>query len=384
MHASSILVALSAVASASASAIRLRGVDKPDLAAVKPDVVVAVERDAVAMEKRADQTAAWVTVDDEGQPETTYTPSMTVVDGTTSIEHGAPHDITASVYTITEWGKITTSTGDPPNPTAKAKSGQGAFARCHNMDGDNAPFCEPSSNSTLFVGSTYYITWDPDYFNKTKTNVTYEVSVRIDYLNETSGDMKQLTKLSRVPAAWGFSPLTVESKYLKGFGDHNATLTLYSNIKGSAEKTKSTSIWVQFAKQSLPKNEDTPSVTGDNLTIALPVAFGSIVLLLIGGCLWNRKTRKISMGNIMSRTRHGYTGRKTRRMFGRKDNGIQLDTRAAAPSEYRDAPERPRRDSDALGSLVNSPVDPSFHQQGTTGGRNAFREEMQRQERERR
>ncbi|KAH6990711.1 hypothetical protein BKA56DRAFT_214715 [Ilyonectria sp. MPI-CAGE-AT-0026] len=401
MHASTILVALSAVASASASAIRYRGVEDPNVVVKRSPIDNGVDEAAVrlraveepdvvkrtAIEKRADQTAAWVTVDDEGQPAATYTPSITVIDGTTSaVEHGAPHDITATVYTITQYGKKTTRTGDPPNPTATAKSGEGAFARCHNKDGENAPFCDPASNSTLFVGSTYYVTWDPDYFNKTKGNTTYEVAVRLDYLNETSGEMKELKKFSRVPAAWGFWPMTVESKYLKGSGDHNVTLTLYSNIKGSAEKTKSTSLWVQLSKQSLPKNPATPTPTGETLTIALPVAFGSIVLLLIGGCLWNRKTRKISLGNIMSRRREGYTGRKTRRTFGgRKDNGIQLDTRAAGlASEYRDAPERPRRDSDALGSLANSPVTPSFQQQGTTGGRNVFRDELQRQERERR
>ncbi|KAF7553625.1 hypothetical protein G7Z17_g3509 [Cylindrodendrum hubeiense] len=379
MHASTILVALSALASASATAVRYRGIENSDVVIKRAPI-----EQRAALEKRADQTAAWVTVDDEGQPEATHTPSMTVIGTSTSVENGAPHDITATVYTITKLGKVTTSTGEPPNPTAKAKNGQGAFARCHNTDGDNAPFCEPSSNSTLFIGSTYYITWDPDYYNKTKDNTTYEVAVRLDYLNETSGDMKKLKVLDSVPAAWGFSTFTVESKHLKGSGDHNVTLTLYSNVKGSAEKTKSTAMWVQLSKEPTSKNPETPSVTGQTLTIALPVAFGSIVLLLIGGCMWNRKTRKIAIGNIMSRKRNGYTGRKTRRMFGRKDNGIQLDTRPAAlSSEYRDAPERPRRDSDALGSLANSPIDPSFQQQGTTGGRNVFRDELQRQERER-
>ena len=109
-----------------------------------------------AIEKRAEQTDAWVTVDDEGQPVKTYTPSMTVVDGTTSIKDGAPHDITATVYTWTKWDEVITSTGSPPAPTATGRNGQGAFARCHNMDGDNAPFCDPAVNSTLYLGSTYY------------------------------------------------------------------------------------------------------------------------------------------------------------------------------------------------------------------------------------
>lgn len=111
---------------------------------------------AALLEKRAEPTAPWVTIDDEGQPVKTVTPSVTTVDGTTSIVNGAPHDLTASVYTWTTWGVVTTSTGNPPNPTATAKSGEGTFARCSNLDGENAPFCSPYSNSTLLTGRTYY------------------------------------------------------------------------------------------------------------------------------------------------------------------------------------------------------------------------------------
>lgn len=140
MHASTLLAAAALWASSRA------------IPAATP---VAREVDAV-IERRAEQTDAWVTVDDEGQPSTTYTPSMTVIDGTTSVKDAAPHDLTASLFTITYYAKITTSTGQPPNPTASAKSGQGAFARCHNLDGDFAPFCAPYVNSTIYTGNTYY------------------------------------------------------------------------------------------------------------------------------------------------------------------------------------------------------------------------------------
>lgn len=371
MRASAILVALSTVASVSASALRYR--------AAEPSKV---------FEKRADPSDAWVTVDDEAQPETTYTPSATVVDGTTSYENGAPHDLTATLYTMTQYGIITTSTGSPPNPTAKAKSGQGAFSRCHNMDGENAPFCAPAVDSKLYVGSTYYITWDPDYFNSTdlqKTNSSYEVSIRLDYFNTTSLQLIKQEHFPQSNASWGFYPFYVDNKYLHGYSEHNFTLSLYRQTSDSTQKTNVTAIWVQLAKKKLPTPQDTPAPTGKTLTIALPTALGCIVVLLIGGCLWNRHTRRISIGNIMGRSRHGYTGRKTRNMFRGKDNGIQLDTRAAPlADEYRDMPERPRRDSNELGSLANSPVDPSFQHQGTSDGRNAFRDELARQERERR
>lgn len=106
----------------------------------------------------ANPTAPWVQINDEGQPQTTYTPSATSVDGTTSIQDAAPHDLTASVYTETWYGEISTRTGDVPNPqpTGKKSSKAGAFTRCFNLNGQIAPFCNPSENSVLYTDETYY------------------------------------------------------------------------------------------------------------------------------------------------------------------------------------------------------------------------------------
>ena len=110
------------------------------------------------LEKRVDPTAVWVSVDDEGSPAATYTPSMVTEDGSTSYADAAPHDLTASVFTYTSYGKVSTSTGDIPNPTATNKHSEGSFPRCYNQDGDDAPHCYPYAESTLYVDSIYYST----------------------------------------------------------------------------------------------------------------------------------------------------------------------------------------------------------------------------------
>ncbi|KAG5663737.1 hypothetical protein KAF25_006322 [Fusarium avenaceum] len=370
MHASKILATMGFMASAHATVIRH-------------------ERDLqvnAGLEKRADKTAAWVSIDDDMQPATTYTPSYTTVDGTTSIVDAAPHDLTASVYTYTSWGKIHTSTGEPPNPRATGKNGEGVFSRCYNKDGDNAPFCAPYANSTLDVKKTYYVTWDPDFFNKTKStdNSTLMITPRLDIFNGSSGEWEKYKDFTdaAVPAAWGYWPFDVKSDYVKH--SHNISLTLYSNSNNSLEKTKSSTLYLHLNSEDFPEKAHEKLPAGQTLVIALPVVFGSLFLLIVGGYLWNRKTRHIGLGNISSRSRHGYTGRAKRRIFGARDNGIQLDTSVPPPGEYRDAPQRARADSDALGSLAGSPVDPNFPHQGNAGGRNAFRDEMRRQEEERR
>ncbi|UKZ75495.1 hypothetical protein TrVFT333_003181 [Trichoderma virens FT-333] len=333
---------------------------------------------------RADPTAPWVTVGDEGTPVKTVTPKMTTISGTPTLVDVAPHDITASAYTWTSWGEIFTSTGRPPNPTATSSNNDGVFSRCYNKDGEDAPFCTPYKNSTLTTGNTYYITWDPDYYNKTsvpKSNSTYEITVRLDYLNRTSNEWVKLKTFDdqRVPASWGFWPLQVKSDMLQGEKLNNISITLLLHRPARG-----------ICTPGLPENPEPQVPKGHTLSIALPVAFGCIIFIVIGLFLWNRKTRRIELGNIMSRSRHGYSGRKTRRnniFRSNKDAGsIQLHNADdhLNDGEYHDAPIPNRRDSEALGSLAGTPIHENFERQGTTGSRNAFRDEMARQNQERR
>ncbi|KND91145.1 hypothetical protein TOPH_04087, partial [Tolypocladium ophioglossoides CBS 100239] len=245
-------------------------------------------------------------------------------------------------------------------------------------------------------------TWDPDFYNHTAAaaaaadNTTLEIAVRLDYLNQSSHEMVKLDTYDRVPAKWGFWPLKLDDSYLKGYRLNNVTITLLSSPQGSGDKTPSVALPVALTRPDLDHITPSGGPTRQTLLIALPVSLGGCALIVIGLFLWNRKTRRIQLGNVMSRSRHGYTGHQHRRLFRKpaaaKDTGIQLDAAPLSPDSpppadsYRDeydAPERPRRDSHALGSLAGSPVDASFEQQGTTG-RNAFRDEMRRQEDERR
>lgn len=120
-------------------------------ASARPPLVTPV------LEARAPAaTDPWVSVDTSGVP-VTVTPVVTVVDGATTTISAAPNDLTATVVTRTDYAEITTSTGTaPPEPTATNKDGTGSFLVCNNADGANAPFCQPSQNSSLYPGTTYY------------------------------------------------------------------------------------------------------------------------------------------------------------------------------------------------------------------------------------
>ncbi|POR36797.1 Uncharacterized protein TPAR_03006, partial [Tolypocladium paradoxum] len=268
MHASAILAGLALCRAAAAAAA--------------PD----------AVEQRVEdlRTLPWVAVDDEGQPSKTVTPSVATVGGTPSPVDGAPHDLTASVYTWTSWGAIATSTGTPPNPTAtNPATGEGAFSRCYNRDGDFAPFCRPLHNSTLLTGNTYYITWDPDFYNHTtggggddnnnnNNSSTLEIAVRLDYLNHSSNEMLKFDTFDRVPAKWGFWPFKVDDSLLKGSHLNNVTITLLSSPRGSNDKTKSVALPVALARPQLGRTAPSSDPSPRTLLIALPLTLGVCAL----------------------------------------------------------------------------------------------------------
>lgn len=97
----------------------------------------------------------WVTVDGNGTAHT-VTPYVTTISGAATAVSAAPNDITGSVFTQTNYGKVTTSTGTTPAATATTTAGAGSFAVCSNKDGANAPWCSPKNNANLYPGITYY------------------------------------------------------------------------------------------------------------------------------------------------------------------------------------------------------------------------------------
>jgi hypothetical protein len=135
----------------------------------------------------------------------------------------------------------------------------------------------------------------------------------------------------------------------------------------------------------------TRAPSGPALYIALPAVLGFVVLCVVGGFWWNRKARVVGLGNVMGRRRGYGVGKSRRQRMGLgKKGAIQLQERSVAgegakETSFRDdawETEQGRRirDSD-LGSLANTPTRPEF---GDAARGNVFRDEMRRQEGERR
>lgn len=376
---------------------------------------------------RADATEPWVTVDTSGHPKT-VTPIQTTISGTPTVLSAAPEAVTATVFTQTNYGEVSTVTATAPNPTPTSGEGAaGAFPVCHNRDGPNAPFCLPGAGKEMYPGTTYYITWDPTFFNGSNTTVKLAGS----YFNATTGTVSaQAFSSGILAAAWSFYVWTVDAELLKSQGASavNISLAIVALVPGAAAMTPFQGPVVLVTNPPAYTPQKTKAPTGPALYIGLPTVAGFVILCVVGTCLWNRHTRRITIGNVMGRGRGGYGVGKSRRQrmgFGkkteRKQQGIRLmerdvdvdDRRGGGAGEsggvYRDVVsprqertvrtgerreseyfeyDMPRRDSDALGSLAGSPTEDKHHDFGQvaakpSNGGNAFRDELSRQDRER-
>ncbi|KAJ4164328.1 hypothetical protein LMH87_006005 [Akanthomyces muscarius] len=385
------------LSSAIVGAIALCGAASAAVAA--PPVAAITPAPVLHRRDPAGELDPWVSVNEDPSA-TTFTPSWTTDgEGKTYLKDAAPSSLTGSVFSFTTLAEPTTTTGDPPNPTASNNKGSGAFSLCSKKDSSIEPFCRPRVNSTLEPGNVYYLTWDPEHYAD-KSNESYALTVQVKQQNRTTKEWVFLSDFdnTQVPAKQGYFPFAVNDGLLDGHDSNNITVTLQrrlNNTIGNPDDV-TTEYPLIVAKFKYPAKAPNNGATGHTLTIALPVVFGTILLLVVGMCLWNRKTRRIQLGELMSRTsKRGYSGRseRRRRMFGSgaatdADHDIQLGNGFPDDGpEYHDAPangaRRHRADSDGLDSLTTSPVHGSFQQQGTTGGRNAFRDELDRQHNER-
>ncbi|KAI0204401.1 hypothetical protein F4808DRAFT_341203 [Astrocystis sublimbata] len=330
--------------------------------------------------------APWVTVDDDGKAHT-ITPISTTVSGTPTILSAAPHDLTATVFTYTSNGGVYTSTGSaPPAPAATGKNDAGSYNVCQNKDGEFAPWCKPDGKDPLYIGTTYYFTWDPDYFGGRNSTV----QVVGNWINSTTGEERtESPALMSVftPAAAGYTSILMEDKVLLHQGSQNISIKLVASVEGKHQERPGPQIHIT-TRPGPVADAHGKLAPGTVLSIALPIVFGFIIAVVAGTCIWNRHHRRIELKTGSAMGRNYDVTKKSRFGFGKRNKAakaterIQLmerEVQADGGEVYHDLPaerpSRPRRDSDALDSLAGTPTEERPPASG-----NAFRDELRRQD----
>ncbi|KAM0329179.1 hypothetical protein ACHAQA_004477 [Verticillium albo-atrum] len=264
--------------------------------------------------------APWISVNKKGTP-TTITPVRTTISGTPTYESGAPNALTGTVFTFTNYRdvKVTVSTGDPPIATAKSKNGKGAFVPCHNIDLEHAPFCAPEEGGELFVGKTYYVTWDTTA-PVLKSNTSEKVWIHVIgyYVNSTTGEIDEEqdpifspNKKNSKPAKHGFYPWHVGGGVIPP-GEQNATIQLRIQRLIDDEYIEPDVVGqtVFVRREDKPEHRNTRPPGDTELYIALPIIGAGLLFILVGLFWWNRQNRHVGLGNVTSR--RGLEKRKSR------------------------------------------------------------------------
>jgi hypothetical protein len=320
--------------------------------------------------------ALFVTTDASGSPVTVEGAVPTSPTGSSS---GSSASTTGTATAASSTSSAATSTSadnsssDPSSTLVPSKD----FPVCH--DTSARPFCQPTDNQTVYVGNTYYVTWNADFFKPNST-----MTVKLNYANSSQ---IQAWSSDEINVAWGVTTVEMQKDWLQGYDEYNLTFFALVYEGGSSEPKPYDGPNVMLQKapaDHYPPPPTTKMPNKESLAIGLPLGLGFVAIVVVGLFIGMRKKRQIGLGNIMGR-RKGYGSGKSRRQrlgLGGKKGAIRLQDREIrnVPDEnqYRDNPDAispaPPRDyhvrEPSLGSLVSDDDRPRG---------NAFRNEIERQ-----
>ncbi|RVD86649.1 uncharacterized protein DFL_004913 [Arthrobotrys flagrans] len=361
-----------------------------DLSASTDDVPTATDSSALPAETGTEVSTDAAPTDAASSETTTDESSPTATDESVSItgtESSTTSEATPSVWVsvnetdgristivpgvTTESDGMTKTVNLPdPNHTGSVKSEDGEptsfLPTCdeskYQGGGDYAPFCLPNNETHLYLGETYYVTWDPLYWGGDGGNNTiqiianYQEDPEVPERGRVAFDSG--VKLNKL----GFITFYVDpEKYSEG-----AVVQWTMARVGAVGKTE-TSLrrgpWVMFSKEPIqhPQPSVRPPVSTVGLAVGLPLAVIFIVAVLAALHFCNRDKRSIGGIVIPSMRRRraegGYVSRRARGQRANRPPGYRddIDTKAAAwEMGAMKSPDTPRN----LGPYQDEPTSP--------------------------
>ncbi|KAJ6262069.1 hypothetical protein Dda_2873 [Drechslerella dactyloides] len=279
---------------------------------------------------------AWISVNETDGRISTIVPSFTTdVNGVTS---------TINLPASGETGVAGGDKDDLPSflPTCDSSKYQG--------EGKYSPFCLPKNSSHLYLGETYYVTWDPTFWGDDTGNNSVEITA--NYLeDEANPDKGRVAFDSGVTLnSIGFITFYVDpGKYKKDAIIH-WTMKRIGNLQNT-EKSFRSGPWVQIGNEPVvhPQPSTRPPVSTVGLAVGLPLAVLFIVAVIAWLHFSNRDKRTIGGIVIPSmrrrRAESGHVSRRSRIRGAVRPPGYRddIDSKAAAwEMGTMKSPETPR------------------------------------------
>ncbi|KAK4222039.1 hypothetical protein QBC38DRAFT_490795 [Podospora fimiseda] len=330
----------------------------------------------------------WITINPSGSAQT-HSPKVITTEGhLTTISQPPSFLLSTATYTLSPDGtNPSTYIGLPPIASATGEAGTGgAFLACSNTVGLDEPFCLPKRGSTLYPGNTYYITWAPAYF-PSSPYLTLHITLNSLSSGSVSGTTGQIIS-SSLPSSSGYYPLPIPSDFLTNLNTTSASITLSLSYSDESTPNEPNDIITipgptVFISSPLPKEKE--SSKGINIiAIAVPLIIVLLLLALLGFCFikW-RKTGQIPfVGAVVKRTRRASTGYGIGKSKSQRIGNAGVTAAPGDRGPYNTAGGRGLDKETAVEGGVELTDRDSWGSPTSPKGRNVFREEVERQERE--
>ncbi|KAL5343720.1 hypothetical protein BJX70DRAFT_120984 [Aspergillus crustosus] len=206
----------------------------------------------------------------------------------------------------------TNATMAPANTSSRFSSGD--FPVCTELQGRFVPFCLPEDGADVLVDTTYYITWNSDFYPLNAT-----ITIELRYSNSLEGSSAFTSE--KTDNSYGYYPLHMSKDWLQGKA--NNTLTLYiieldSTLDRRASARQGPMITLHPKPVEHYKPSPPPRFNRLALCVGLPVALVVVVIVVVA-LVFSMKRSREAITSIWGSRRRGYGIGKSRSQRLRSD-----------------------------------------------------------------
>ncbi|KAL4887086.1 hypothetical protein BJY04DRAFT_177242 [Aspergillus karnatakaensis] len=213
---------------------------------------------------------------------------------------------------------------------ASSRFSSGDFPVCTDLKGPFVPFCLPENGADVLVDTTYYITWNADFYPLNAT-----ITIELRYSDSLDFEASSAFTSEKTDNSYGYYPLHMSKDWLQG--KPNNTLTLYiieldSNLDRRASARQGPMITLHPRPVEHYRPSPPPRFNNLALYIGLPVALVVVIIVVVTLVFSMRRSREAITG-IWNSRRRGYGIGKSRSQRLRSDRRESNDSDDSAESK---------------------------------------------------
>ncbi|KAL4936780.1 hypothetical protein BDV06DRAFT_85767 [Aspergillus oleicola] len=255
----------------------------------------------------------------------------------------------------------TTTPANPPN-----RFSAGDFPICTDLEGPFVPFCLPEDGADVQVDTTYYVTWNADFYPLNAT-----ITIELRYLDSLEGSSAFTSE--KTDNSYGYIPLHMSKEWLQG--KQNNTLTLYiieldSTLDRRASAREGPTIRLHPKPVEHYKPSPPPRFNKLALCIGLPVTLAVVIVVVVTLVFSMRKSRDTIISSAFwSSRRRGYGGAKSRPQRLKSDSKESSDSALSVAKSHA---------NDVEAGLLEGTGAERYNQDLERGGSFPFRRDVSR------